>query len=130
MKNSTNPHLSEPPRKLGIHIKPDFNTSMPNYLLNPKYWSPGSGGRAPSAYAPLLYMLLLDKVTSVVDVDEVKYGLVLNAKPISFKDLAESLGISYRSVGRNLQHLVDVGLIERYRSSYVQEYSYSVPNCR
>ncbi|MES2390139.1 MAG: hypothetical protein V4555_00755 [Acidobacteriota bacterium] len=114
----------------GIHIKREYNTALPNWLMDAKWWKPVNGGRKPSADAFLIYMWCYDKVTKIEEIDGVPHGFVIGYKPIDFETIAGNLGISWSSVQRNMKHLVNVGLVKRHRSSKMQEYSYSVPNCR
>jgi hypothetical protein len=120
------------PKRTGVHIDYDFNTSVPNYVYNPALWHPAKG-RKPSVDAMLCYMWCIDKVTSVYeDNDGTPTGKVLDGLRIGFAVIANeaNLGISYSSVQRNMKYLEDAKLIRRVRGTFKDKYSYEVLNCR
>ena len=127
---SVHPSLDEQLLPAGIQINPEYNTSVPNWVMDAKWWKPVNGGRKPSVDCVLIYIWCTDKVTDVIEYKDVKYGRVLSGKAVSLATIAANLGISWSSAQINMQHLVDVGLIHRTRGSAMKEYSYSVLNCR
>lgn len=113
-----------------LNIKPDFNTSVPNYIYDPLLWR-HEGRKGISAHYVLIYLLLIDKVTEVHDNDDgTKTGVVLGGTPVSFRDIATALGCSYSTVQRATAHLVKVGLIRRHEVSRTDGYRWEVLNCR
>lgn len=113
-----------------LNIKPDFNTSVPNYIYDPVLWR-HQGRKGISAHYVLIYLLLIDKVTEAYDDDDgTKTGVVLGGTPVSFRDIATALGCSYSTVQRATAHLVSVGLIRRQWVSMTDGYSWEVLNCR
>lgn len=61
------------------------------------------------------FMFLLDKMTSC---NENGIGKVLGGKPIKMKELSELMGVSKKTVSRNLRRLSKQGYIEMIRTPY------------
>ncbi len=113
-----------------LKINQEYNTSAPNYIYEPSLWR-HEGRKGISAYYVLIYLLLIDKITEVHDNDDgTKTGIVLGGAPVSFKDIATTLGCSYSTVQRATAHLVKVGLIRRHGVSKTDGYRWEVLNCR
>jgi hypothetical protein len=131
---TNNPNLDAQlvPQGSGIHINPEYSTSIPNSVFfDPKFWLPEAGGRPPSVYAVIVYGWCISKTTDIFTADDgVKYGRVLGGREIKFSLIAENLGISWGAVQSNMEHLVKVGLIYRVRSSAMKEYRYFVIDCQ
>jgi predicted transcriptional regulator len=108
------------PKRAGIHVNEQYNTSFPNFAYDPKFWKPAEvegvkGCRMPSANAVLLYLWLIDKVTSVYEEDGRMIGKVLGGMPIGMATIAnaDNLNTKWGSVQRGMAHLVSVGLVRR-----------------
>ncbi len=109
----------------GIAIRDEFNTTFPNNLMRVARWYDGAG-RPPNFVAVLVYVWMLDKVTSEVE----GVGRVLDGHPIKFAVIAENLGTSWRAIRSAVQYLAGRKLLVASRGSDMQEYTFSVPNCR
>jgi hypothetical protein len=120
---SVKPSTNE--KQKGIRVDPAKYTMLSNRHLKAKDWA-GLG-----ALSLLIYWWLCDKVTSAYDENGVSIGVVMFARPINFKLIAnaDNLGTTWLSVQRNMKHLVGRGFIRRQRHSTTQGYSYEVIGC-
>ena len=120
----------EPKQRKGIEINYEYGNFLPNWIMRPDLWQPDFGGRPPSVYALLCYIWLIDKVTSGYEEDETPIGAVLGGRPISFATIARNLGISWRTVQRQMEYLADTALlIRRTLDEESGSYSFEVLNC-
>lgn len=114
-----------------LTINPDFNTSVPNYVYDPKLWANGNGGKGLSVYYPLIYGVLIDKVTETYDAEDgTRVGVVLGGVPVSLSDISDVLGCSYQIAQRATAYLVEKNLIGRQLVSLSDGYRYFIINCR
>jgi hypothetical protein len=132
------------PKRKGIEVNYDYQTSMPNWIMDPSFWKPKDGGRPPSVYAMLSYMWCMDKVTSIYEVEDyptldaegnettgtVPMGQVLGGTPVGYSTIARNLHISWKTVQRQMEYLASVRLIRRFRGNDMQEYSFEVVRCQ
>jgi hypothetical protein len=120
----------EPKQRKSIEVNYEYGNWIPNWIMAPDLWQPDAGGRPPSVYALLCYMWLVDKVTSGHEEDGTLIGEVLGGKPISYSTVARNLGISWRTVQRQMAYLDDIALlIRRTPDGESGRYSFEVMNC-
>lgn len=85
-----------------------YYITVSNGLLDPKH-------REKISTAVWEFMWMLDKMTSY---NEQGVGKVLGGKPIKLEEIADQLGVTKKTVSRNLNRLEKYGYIKRIRTPY------------
>jgi predicted transcriptional regulator len=103
---------------MGLEVNDGFYVKLPNHI-----WS---RMKFQCRTALWLYMWLIDKTTEEEEVDGELHGLVLGGTPLSYKDIGKYVGVSWSTVQRQVQVLVEGNYIRIYPGGTDGRYRYHV----
>lgn len=96
-------------------------------LYRPVYQDPIWNGKVPGQ-AWRVYCWMIDRTTREQQTKAGTIGRVFNRAPVTYLEIAEDLGCSWRSIQRAVAWLRKKKLIIATRAGREQEYRYEIPN--